>query len=106
MSGNVDVDIFDGNNLLDSISFSIGKGNNFFGVLSSADMTFTRVSFSSDIDLERLAQIRVGFGGGSEPPGPQPIPEPSAILGWLAVGLMTGACLFYQRRRFIRPTRF
>lgn len=80
--------------------FSIGtSGQNFFTIYGTNGSAIKRVSFTTDVDLSDVAQIRIG---GVE--AISAIPEP-ATWGLLITGFgLTGAMLRRSRRRPVLAT--
>ena len=112
--GSVTVNVLNGGNVVDSITFELGPGNDFFGVIGLDDSIFTGVDITSTDDLAAIRQIRVGFGGGCGDDdddddddddgggggggGGTVVPEPGSVFGWLVVSAILGTVVCLNRR--------
>lgn len=73
-------------------SYSVGAGQNFFGLLATDPDLLRLITISSTVDLADIRQIRVGGLV-----GPESVPEP-ATLALFGVGLFAAAGRLRRRR--------
>jgi hypothetical protein len=86
--------VFDQNNTLVLMqNFTLGNGSNFFNVTTTGSTLISKISFTTDVDITDLEQVRLG-----DISSVAPVPEPSTwammILGFAGVGFMA-----YRRSR-------
>jgi hypothetical protein len=88
LSGTVTVQVTNNFGAIETGSYTVGAGQNFFGLLAINDQLIRSILITSTRDLSNIRQIRLG---GIETPGTPPptVPEP-ATMALFGFGLLLG----------------